>query len=115
MLIRHDIQPLVAHNDPQGRWMVVQLCIHSESARTAMDQDALLHALDHANHLLWQVGCGCVETFTWQIRGENPRLPFCICIDSRLEIGHFTYKMGTLQPQCQLPTQREYILIQDWK
>ena len=29
-LVRHDLQPLVAYNDRQGRWMVVQLCIHGE-------------------------------------------------------------------------------------
>ena len=28
--VRHDLQPLIAYNDPQGRWMVVQLCIHGE-------------------------------------------------------------------------------------
>ena len=30
ILVRHDLQHLVAYNDPQGRWMVVQLCIHGE-------------------------------------------------------------------------------------
>ena len=30
MLVGHYLQPRVAFNDPQGRWMVMQLCIHGD-------------------------------------------------------------------------------------
>ena len=30
MMFRHDLQPVLAFNDPRGRWMVVQTCIQGE-------------------------------------------------------------------------------------
>ena len=27
MMVKHDLQPMLAFNDPRGKWMVVQTCI----------------------------------------------------------------------------------------